>query len=70
MSLPTTMAATMRTATRIVVNASLLPATLPMVGGAAVALVALAVAPVAVAPVVPTVGAAMCLGTNMISIGR
>ena len=34
----------MRTAKRIVVNASLLPTNLPMVGGAAVALAALAVA--------------------------
>ena len=71
MSLLAATRVTMRTAKRIVVNASLLPTTLPMAGVAAVALVALAVAPVVlVAPVVPAVEAAMCLGTNMISIGR
>ena len=66
MSLPTTMAVTMRTATRIVVNASLLPATLPMAVGAAAAVVPVALA----ALVAPTVEVATCLGTNMTSIGR
>ena len=62
---------TMRTAKRIVVNAGLLPTTLPVVGGAAVALVVPAAAPVdQVVPVVPAVGAATCLGTNTISIGK
>ena len=71
MSLPTTMAVTMRTATRIVVNASLLPATLPMAGGAAEAQAALAEAPVVQAALAaPTVEVATCLGTNMTSIGR
>ena len=63
---------TVRTAKRIVVNASLLPTTLPMVGGAAVAQVALAVAALAVVQVAaPTVEAATCLGTRcMKSNGR
>ena len=66
---------TVRTAKRIVVNASLLPTNLPMVGGAAVAQVALAVALAVVQVdlarlVAPAVEAEMCLGTNTINIGR
>ena len=63
---------TVRTAKKIVVNASLLPTTLPVVGGAAVAQAALAVADLAVIQVAaPTVEAEMCLGTRiMTSIGR
>ena len=62
----------MRTAKRIVVNASLLTTNLPVVGGAAVALVAPAVADLAVIQVAaPTEEAEMCLGIRIItSIGR
>ena len=74
MSLLAATRVTMRTAKRIVVNAGLLPTTLPVVGGAAVALVAPAVASVVpvvrVDPVVPAVGAAICLGTSTKSIGK
>ena len=63
----------MRMAKRIVVRASLPATTLPMAVGAAVAQVALAVVLLAVLVALgaaPTVGAVICLGTNMISIGR
>ena len=66
---------TVRTAKRIVVNASLLPTNLPVVGGAAVAQVALAVA-LAVVQVdlarlaALAVEAAASPGTSMTSIGK
>ena len=61
-----------RTAKKIIVNASLLPTNLPVVGGAAVALVAPAVADlVEIQVAAPTEEAEMCLGIRiMISIGR
>ena len=60
------------TAKRIAVNPSLLPTTLPVVGGAAVALAAPAVADlVEIQVAAPTEEAEMCLGTGtMTSIGR
>ena len=69
--LATTMAK-VGTAKRIAVNPSLLTTTLPVVGGAAVALVAPAVADLAENQVAaPTEEAEMCLGIGiMISIGR
>ena len=60
----------MRTAKRIVVNASLLPTTLPVVGGAAVAQVALAVVAVRVGRATLAVEAAASPGTSMTSIGK
>ena len=64
--------ATMGVAKRIAANPSLLTTTLPVVGGAAVALAAPAVADLAVIQVAaPTEEAEMCLGIRiMISIGR
>ena len=63
----------MRTAKRISVRVSLPATTPPMAVGAAVVRVAPAVVLLAVLVALgeaPTVEAAMCLGTNMISIGR
>ena len=62
-----TMKVTVRTAKRTVVNASLLPTTLPMAMGAAEVLVALAVALLAVQAALgetPTVGVATCPRIN------
>ena len=67
-----TMMVKVGTAKRIAANPSLLPTTLPVVGGAAVALVAPAVADlVEIQVAAPTEEAEMCLGIKtMISIGK
>ena len=69
MSLLGATAVTTRTATKIVVSASLLPATLPMAGGAAEAQAALAALAVQAAPGVPTEGVAAFLGKSTTSTG-